>query len=84
MISQNLILNFCFSLNKQDPKTNSLYRPDIAAFKNKIDKEDKKNPKCCDTKLDHNSKNILRLKEEIPLEGEGFDTRKKRVEFGME
>jgi len=32
MISQNLILNFFFSLNKQDPKTNSLYRPDIAAF----------------------------------------------------
>lgn len=46
--------------------------------KEKINKE--KNPKYYDTKLDHNSKSILGLKEEIPLGDEGFlslDTKEK-------
>lgn len=40
--------------------------------KEKINKE--KNPKYYDTKLDHNSKSILGLKEEIPLGDEGFSS----------
>lgn len=47
-------------------------------------KKEKKNPKCCDTKLDHNSKSLFGWKEETPVEEEEVLTGRKRVEFGME